>query len=197
LLIWSAQPFGKGEYGIMCNQPLIRPVSVDDLPAIHAIYCYNVHHGTASWELSPPDASEMLRRMQVVLQQGYPYFVAELDGCVVGYSYASNYRPRPGYRYTVENSVYVDMSLQRRGIGRLLLSTLITTCETQGFRQMIAVIGDSQNSGSIALHRALGFVHIGTMPSIGFKFGRWLDSVLMQRTLGEGAMTLPENKAEE
>jgi phosphinothricin acetyltransferase len=114
-----------------------------------------------------------------------------LDGCVVGYSYASSYRPRPGYRYTVENSVYVDLSLQRRGIGRALLSTLISACETQGFRQMIAVIGDSQNVGSIALHRALGFVHIGTMPNIGFKFGRWLDSVLMQRTLSEGATTLP------
>jgi phosphinothricin acetyltransferase len=176
----------------MRSEPIVRPVCQVDLPAVHAIYTHNVQHGTASWELSPPDTSEMLRRMQAVLDQGYPYFVAELDGRVVGYSYASSYRPRPGYRFTVENSVYVDMSLQRRGIGRLLLSTLIAACEAQGFRQMIAVIGDSQNTGSIALHRALGFVHIGTMPNIGFKFGRWLDSVLMQRRLGEGAMTLPK-----
>ena len=177
----------------MCNQPLIRPVNMDDLPAVHAIYSYNVQHGTASWELSPPDAGEMLRRMHAMLEQDYPYFVAELDGRIAGYSYASSYRPRPGYRFTVENSVYVDMSLQRRGIGRLLLSTLIAACERQGYRQMIAVIGDSHNTGSIALHHALGFVHIGTMPNIGFKFGRWLDSVLMQRALGEGAMTLPRD----
>jgi phosphinothricin acetyltransferase len=178
----------------MHTLPAIRPVILADLPAIHAIYSHNVKHGTASWELSPPDENEMLRRMEMILGQGYSYFVADLDGCVVGYSYASSYRPRPGYRYTVENSVYVDLSWQRRGIGRLLLSTLIAACEAQGFRQMIAVIGDSQNTGSIALHRALGFVYIGTMPNIGFKFGRWLDGVLMQRTLGEGATTLPEDK---
>jgi phosphinothricin acetyltransferase len=175
----------------MSVQAVIRSVRLEDVVAIHAIYGYNVLHGTASWELTPPDEAEMRRRIQNVLDQGYPYFVAELDGSVVGYTYASTYRPRLGYRYTIENSVYVKPGLQGQGLGRLLLRTLIEACETQGFRQMIAVIGDSHNIASIRLHESLGFTHAGLLPNIGFKFGRWLDSVIMQRQLGEGASTLP------
>ena len=170
---------------------LLRPATLSDLSAIHAIYGYNVVHGTASWELQAPDAAEMQRRMTTILDQGYPYFVAEIDSVVVGYTYASSYRPRPGYRFTVENSVYVANGQQRRGLGRLLLGQLIDACATQGYRQMVAVIGDSENRASIALHRCLGFTQVGFLPNIGFKFGRWLDSVVMQRALGEGADSPP------
>lgn len=170
----------------------LRVASLADLPAIHAIYSHNVRHGTASWELEPPQLAEMQRRFEAVIAQGHPYFVAEIDNRVVGYTYASSYRPRPGYRFTVENSVYVADSWHRCGVGRLLLSRLITACTEQGFRQMIAVIGDSQNYGSIALHRKLGFAQVGLLPNIGFKFGRWLDGVIMQRALGDGASSLPE-----
>jgi L-amino acid N-acyltransferase YncA len=169
----------------------ICPATPDHIPAIHAIYSHSVIHGTASWELTPPGEAELGRRMATVLEQGYPYFVAQLGGSVVGYTYASSYRTRPGYRYTVENSVYVANGLQGRGIGRALLGHLINACAERGFRQMIAVIGDSQNTASIALHRSLGFVQVGLLPNIGFKFGRWLDSVLMQRALGDGHTTLP------
>ena len=171
---------------------LIRPVRLDDITTIHAIYSHNVLHGTASWELTPPDRADMLGRLQAVLDKGFPYFVAEIDGQVVGYCYASGFRPRPGYRFTVENSIYVTDGFQRRGIARQLMSTLIDACTTMGFRQMLAVIGDSANTPSIELHRSLGFVQVGLLPSIGFKFGRWLDSVWMQRSLGDGARTLPE-----
>jgi L-amino acid N-acyltransferase YncA len=175
----------------MLTDLVLCPATPAHLPAIHAIYSHSVRHGTASWELTPPDQAELGRRMTTVLDQGYPYFVAELAGSVVGYTYASSYRPRPGYRYTVENSVYVAEGLQGRGIGRALLGHLIDACTDRGFRQMIAVIGDSQNAASIALHRSLGFVHVGLLPNIGFKFGRWLDSVLMQRGLGDSDATLP------
>lgn len=171
---------------------VIRNVTLDDIPAIHTIYSNSVLCETASWELTPPDESEMRCRMQAVLDQGYPYFVATVDEGVVGYSYASSYRPRPGYRFTVENSIYVDQLYQRRGIARQLMTALIDACTARGFRQMIAVIGDSDNRASIELHRALGFVHVGLLPAIGFKFGRWLDGVLMQRALGEGQTTLPQ-----
>jgi len=170
---------------------LIRPVESTDLPTIHAIYCHSVLTGTASWELTPPDEAEMRRRMEAILAQGYPYFVAEAEHRVVGYTYASSYRPRPGYRFTVENSVYVDTAIQRRGVGRLLLGHLIEACAAQGFYQMVAVIGDSQNTASVGLHRALGFAQVGLLSNIGYKFDRWLDSVLMQRELGEGAEAVP------
>ena len=170
---------------------LIRHATLDDISPIHAIYCNSVLQETASWELTPPDVAEMGRRMQGVLEQGYPYFVAMLDERVIGYSYANNYRPRPGYRFTVENSIYVHPAFQRRGIARQLMTTVIEACTARGFRQMIAVIGDSENHASIALHRSLGFVQVGLLPTIGFKFGRWLDGVLMQRPLGEGNTTLP------
>lgn len=170
---------------------LIRPVQPADIATIHAIYSYHVVYGTASWELTAPDEAEMRRRVQSVLDNGFPYVVGEIDGRVVGYSYASSYRPRPGYRFTVEDSIYVDEPYQRRGIARKLLSTVIDRCVEQGFRQMIGIIGDSANIASIELHRSLGFTHMTTLPAIGFKFGRWLDSVMMQKTLGEGGTNLP------
>lgn len=170
----------------------IRAASLDDIPTITAIYGNSVLGETASWELSPPDESEMRRRMQTLFEQSYPYFVAEVEEQVAGYSYASSYRPRPGYRFTVEDSVYVDPKYQRRGIACRLLTTVIDACTARHFRQMIAVIGDSENVASIELHRSLGFVQVGLLPTIGFKFGRWLDGVIMQRALGEGHTTLPE-----
>ncbi|MFN8490019.1 MAG: N-acetyltransferase family protein [Caldilineaceae bacterium] len=169
----------------------IRAATFADVPAINAIYSENVLHGTASWELTPPNDNEIRRRMQTILEQGYPYFVAESGGKIVGYTYASSYRPRLGYRFLVENSIYVDNAYQRCGIARQLMTTLIDACTAQGFRQMIAVIGDSANIASIELHRSLGFVQVGFLPNIGFKHGRWLDCVLMQRALGEGSATLP------
>lgn len=170
---------------------MIRNVSLNDAPTINGIYRDHVIYGTASWELTPPDDDEMRRRMGAILDQGYPYFVATIDERVIGYSYASSYRPRLGYRFTVENSIYVDPAYQRQGIARQLMTTLIGACAAQGFRQMIAVIGDSENLASIGLHRSLGFVQAGLLASIGFKHGRWLDGVIMQRTLGEGNTTSP------
>ena len=161
----------------------LRPVTLNDATTIHAIYSHQVENGTASWELTPPTLDEMRKRISAILDAGYPYLVAELDGAVVGYSYASSFRPRPGYRFTCENSVYVDPSQQRKGIAKLLLTELIAHCAAQGLRQMIAVIGDSDNIASIKLHESLGFVRAGLLPNIGFKFDRWLDSVLMQRAL--------------
>jgi L-amino acid N-acyltransferase YncA len=169
----------------------IRAAREPDLPAITGIYEYAVRHGTATFELVPPDLSEMTRRFVALLEGGFPYFVAEMEHCVVGYAYASAYRQRPAYRFTVENSIYLDPAFHRRGIGEQLMQRLIIECEARGFRQMIAVIGDSANAGSIRVHRKTGFQMIGTHPNVGFKFGRWLDTVMMQRTLGEGAATLP------
>lgn len=170
---------------------IIRDAMLEDVPTIHTIYSNSVLQETASWELTPPDDDEMRRRMQTILDQGYPYFVATIDGQVVGYSYASSYRPRPGYRFTVENSIYVAPAYQRRGIARQLMTKVIDACTARGYRQMIAVIGDSENIASISLHRSLGFTQVGLLPTIGFKFDRWLDGVIMQRTLGEGNTTLP------
>lgn len=170
---------------------MIRPVVLTDISAINRIYSDSVRTWTASWELDPPDDAEMARRVEAVLAQEYPYFVAYLGDQLVGYSYASSYRARPGYRFTVENSIYVDPPFQRRGIARQLLQTLIDACTQQGYRQMVAVIGDSENHGSIALHRTLGFTQVALLPNLGFKFGRWLDSVMMQRALGDGGTSLP------
>ena len=169
----------------------IRPASVADLPSITEIYSHEVREGTATFELVPPDLAEMTRRFQALVDGGFPYLVAESDGDVAGYAYASSYRPRPAYRFTVENSVYLRPSFHRRGIGRQLLERLISECEAGGFRQMIAVIGDSANTASIGVHAACGFQMIGTHPSVGLKFGRWLDTVMMQRELGAGASTVP------
>jgi len=169
----------------------IRPAALADIPAITRIYAHAVEHGTASFELAPPDEAEMTRRMQALLDGKFPYLAAELDGRVAGYAYAGLYRTRPAYRFTLEDSVYVAPEAQRRSVGRALLAALIETAATRGFRQMIAVIGDSGQTASIALHAALGFAYIGTLPSTGFKFGRWLDTVLMQRALGPGSTTAP------
>jgi L-amino acid N-acyltransferase YncA len=169
----------------------IRPTTATDLPAITEIYAHEVRQGTATFELVPPDLAEMTRRFRALIDGGFPYIVAVIDGGVVGYAYASSYRPRPAYRFTVENSVYLRRAIHRRGIGRQLLERLIAECEMCGFRQMIAVIGDSANAGSIGVHAACGFQMIGTHPNVGLKFGRWLDTVMMQRELGEGASTVP------
>ena len=177
----------------MKNEIAIRPAILSDVPAIHDIYSFHVQHGLASWELTPPTLTELQTRMNQVLTQGYPYFVAESDRAVVGYAYAGAYRPRLGYRYTVENSVYIHPHYQQRGLGRRLLAQLIATCEAGGYRQMVAVIGDSGNIASIRLHQALGFVHVGTLPNVGFKHGRWLDCVLMQISLGDGDRRLPDD----
>jgi phosphinothricin acetyltransferase len=170
----------------------IRPASVADLPSITEIYGHAVREGTATFELVPPDLAEMTRRFQALTDGGFPYLVAELDGDIAGYAYASSYRPRPAYRFTVENSVYLRPAIHRRGIGRQLLERLIAECEARGFRQMIAVIGDSANAASIGVHTACGFQMIGTHPSVGLKFGRWLDTVMMQLELGAGASTVPK-----
>ena len=169
----------------------IRPTTEADLSAITAIYQQAVREGTATFELEPPDLSEMTRRYRALVDGGYPYFVAMLDGRVAGYAYAGAYRPRPAYRFTVENSVYLDPAVHRRGIGLRLMERLIAECDGRGFRQMIAVIGDSASAGSIGLHRRCGFQMIGTHPNVGLKFGRWLDTVMMQRALGDGAATVP------
>jgi L-amino acid N-acyltransferase YncA len=164
----------------------IRACAEADVAAVTEIYGYHVLHGAASFELEPPDAAEMARRRRAVVDGGYPYFVAEQGSRIVGYAYASAYRPRPAYRNTVENSVYVRPGCERRGIGRVLLKALLEACERTGFRQVVAVIGDSANEASIGLHRHLGFRMAGTLQSAGFKFGRWIDIVLMQRALGPG-----------
>jgi L-amino acid N-acyltransferase YncA len=169
----------------------IRPAEEADLPAITEIYEHAVRHGTATFELVPPDLAEMTRRYRALMEGSFPYFVATIDGSVVGYAYAGAYRPRPAYRFTVENSIYLRPASHRRGIGLQLLQRLIIECEARGYRQMIAVIGDSANAGSIGVHTRTGFTLIGTHPHVGFKFGRWLDTVMMQRALGEGASTVP------
>ena len=169
----------------------IRAATAAHIPAITAIYDDAVRHGTASFELEPPDAAEMARRRQALVDGGFPYLVAEADGAVAGYAYAGPYRPRPAYRWSVEDSVYVAPALHRRGIGAALLGRLIVAAEQRGFRQMVAVIGDSAQAPSIELHRAAGFRLIGTIENVGYKFGRWLDTVLMQRPLGPGASTNP------
>lgn len=173
---------------------LIRDSLPTDVPAITAIFGHSVLHGNASFELVPPDVAEVSRRRDVLLQAGFPYLVAEdASGRVVGYSYAGTYRPRPGYRFTVENSIYVAPDCQGQGIGRALLPVLIERCEQAGFRLMIAVIGNSENHASIRLHASCGFRHAGLLPAIGWKHERWLDSVLMVRQLGPGASTPPSD----
>ena len=170
---------------------LIRCAEVRDLCTITGIYQHAVQFGTASFEIDPPDQVEMRRRYDELRAGGYPFLVAQDDATVVGYAYAGPYRLRPAYRFSIEDSVYVAPQAQRRGIGRALLERLIEEAESVEFRQMIAVIGDSANLGSIELHRASGFRLVGAFENVGFKFGRWLDSVLMQRPLGKGATAAP------
>lgn len=173
----------------------IRPSAPDDVAAITDIYAWNVLHGTASFELDPPDAAEIERRRNGVLALGLPWLVAERGGTVLGYAYAGAFRPRPAYRFCVEDSIYLAPDAFGQGLGRLLLSELLARCQAWGARQMVAVIGDSANAASIGVHRALGFEQAGLLRSCGWKFGRWLDVVMMQRTLGAGATRAPTDAA--
>lgn len=171
----------------------IRDAAPGDFAAITAIYAEAVLTGTASYELEPPDEAEMARRWRALVEAGFPYLVAEAEGRLLGYAYGGPFRTRPAYRWFVEDTVYVARDAWRRGIGRALLSRVIAVCEEHGYRQMVAVIGDGERqAASIALHAALGFRTVGVMEATGFKFGRWLDTVLMQRPLGPGRSTLPE-----
>lgn len=170
---------------------LVRPSAEADLDGIAPIYAHAVAHGTASFELEPPDRAEMARRRAAILDGGYPYLVAERNGAILGYAYAGAYRTRPAYRSTVEDSIYVAPSVQGQGVGRLLLTALIGECEALDFRLMVAVIGDEESKGSIGLHRSLGFEPAGIIKGIGYKHGRWLSTVLMQRPLGSGMREPP------
>ena len=178
----------------MTDGLIIRPAAQADLPAITAIYADAVLHGTASYELEPPGLDEMTDRWQTLTGNLYPYFAAIRGGRIAGYAYAGPYRPRPAYRFNVENAIYVAAGARRACIGRTLLRQLIADCEQAGFRQMIAVIGDGTNHpASVGLHEALGFRRIGTIEGSGYKHQRWLDTVLMQRRLGDGNTTAPED----
>ena len=165
---------------------LIRPSTAADLPTITAVYAWNVMNGTGTFELEPPDLAEMTRRREDVLSKGLPWLVAEQQGQVCGYAYANHFRPRLAYRFCLEDSIYLAEGATGQGLGKLLLAELMAQCEARGARQMLAVIGDSANAGSIGVHRALGFEHTGLMKAAGWKFDRWLDVVLMQRSLGLG-----------
>ena len=171
---------------------LIRPSQDTDLPAIQAIYEHAVLHGTGTFETEVPDVAEMARRRAEVLSRALPYLVAVRGDAILGYAYANYFRPRMAYRFCVEDSIYLAPAAQGQGVGRLLLAELIARCERAGARQMLAVIGDSQNHGSVGVHRALGFEPTGLLKSSGWKFGRWLDVVLMQRQLGHGDNTPAE-----
>ncbi len=179
----------------------IRPSLPSDLPAITAIYAHHVLHGTGTFELDPPDIAEMARRHADVAGKGLPWLVAETTEpaadtpALLGYAYANHFRPRPAYRYCVEDSIYLAPDAQGRGVGRLLLAELMARCEAQGARQMLAVIGDAANAGSIGVHSTLGFQHTGVLKSSGWKFGRWLDVILMQKALGTGDATDPVDPA--
>lgn len=164
----------------------IRPTTPADIPAIAAIYAHAVRTGTATFELEPPTEAEMLRRYDKLRAGGFPYIVAEIDGAVAGYAYAGPFRERPAYRFTVEDSIYIAPDRQKRGIGKALMAELVRLSTEAGFRQMLAVIGDSNQAGSIALHKACGFQHVGVFKSVGYKFDRWLDTVQMQLPLGKG-----------
>jgi phosphinothricin acetyltransferase len=169
----------------------VRPALPDDIPAVHAIYAHHVLQGLASFEEQPPSAAELRRRYDEVISQKLPYLVADFGGAVAGYGYCAPYRTRSAYRYTLEDSVYVRPDAQGRGVGSALLAALVRQCEALGYRQLIAVIGDSAHAASIGLHEAQGFLRVGTLRSVGFKFGRWVDSVIMQRPLGSGDATRP------
>jgi phosphinothricin acetyltransferase len=171
----------------------IRPAALSDIPAITRIYGHAVTHGTASFELEAPTEAEMRKRMETLLAGQFPYIVAELDGAVAGYAYAGPYRARPAYRFSVENSIYVAPEMHRRGIGRVLLKALIEASTARGFRLMIAVIGDSAQKASIGIHKAHGFKDAGVFKNVGYKFGRWLDTVHMQLPLGDGPNTPPKD----
>lgn len=169
----------------------MRPAAPADLDAVHAIYSHHVLKGLASFEEVPPSREEIARRHREVTAQGLPWIVAQYGDTIAGYGYCALYRTRSAYRYSLEDSVYVRHEMQGRGIGAALLAELIRACETAGYRQLVAVIGDSAHAASIKLHAAAGFVRVGTLRSVGFKFGRWVDSVIMQRPLGPGDAKAP------
>lgn len=170
----------------------VRPVAEADLAAVAAIYGHYVLHGTSTFETDPPDAAEMGRRRDALVEKGYPYLVAEHEGAVLGYAYVSPYRPRPAYWNTVENSIYLRHDVGGMRVGTQLLAALIDACEARRYRQIIAMIGDSANLASLRLHLAQGFRRIGTLQSVGYKHGRWIDTVCLQRSLGEGDATPPD-----
>ncbi len=193
----------------------VRPARLEDLPRVQEIYAHHVRNGLASFEETPPDLAEMTRRFEATAARNLPYLTAEagprqgvgpeilgpeilgpeiLGPEILGYAYAGPYRPRPAYRFSVENSVYVAPGLEGRGVGRVLLEELIARCTALGLRQMIAVVGDSGHLPSIAFHESLGFTRIGVLRAVGFKFGRWVDSVILQLALGDGDETLPEQE---
>lgn len=178
----------------MPDPVLVRDSTAADLPAITAIYAHWVRHGRASFETTPPEEAEMARRRDALLDGGFPYLVAESAGAVLGYAYAGPYRPRPAYRFTVEDSIYVAPEAAGRGVGMALLPALLARAEAAGFRLMVAVIGDSGNAPSIGLHARCGFTHAGLLPAIGWKHGQWVDSVLMTKPLGPGAAVPPEER---
>ena len=169
----------------------LRPAQPADLPAIHSIYAHHVLHGLASFEEEPPSVEELGRRYRDVTGRGLPYLVAEYGMDIAGYGYCAPYRPRSAYRYALEDSIYIRHDMTGRGVGKRLLEELIRRCEGLGYRQIIAVIGDSANQASIGVHAACGFLRVGTLRSVGFKFGRWVDSVFMQRPLGPGDASRP------
>jgi phosphinothricin acetyltransferase len=169
----------------------VRTAAAQDLPAIQSIYAHHVLHGLASFEEAPPPLEEMRRRYEDITKQGFPYLVAEEKGEILGYGYCSLYRTRSAYRHTLEDSVYVKQGQQGKGVGKAVLAELIARCTALNYRQIIAVIGDSANAGSIKLHASLGFVRAGLLRSTGYKFGRWVDSVYMQLPLGQGDGTKP------
>jgi L-amino acid N-acyltransferase YncA len=169
----------------------VRVVEARDIAAITRIYADAVKSGTATFEVDPPDEAEIARRLHALTANNYPYLVAERPGAIAGYAYAGPYHLRPAYRWTVEDSIYLDPQFQRQGVGRLLMRKLLADAETHGFRQMIALVGDSTNTASIALHSAAGFQRVGTLRSVGFKHGRWLDVVMMQRPLGSADTSQP------
>lgn len=178
------------------RQVRIRDVQAQDLPRVQAIYAHHVLNGLASFEETAPDLAEVRRRYDTTLAGGFPYIIAETGApdapaSLAGYAHAGPYRTRPAYRYSIENSVYIAPESIGQGVGRALLSELIVRCTALGYRQMIAIIGDSGHSASIGLHRSLGFADAGVIRSVGFKFGRWVDSVIMQRPLGPGDGDLP------
>jgi L-amino acid N-acyltransferase YncA len=173
------------------SDAIIRAAGDGDIAAITRIYAHAVKNGTATFEIEPPDEAEMARRQKALLANNYPYVVAERSGVVAGYGYASHFHTRPAYRWTIEDSIYVDPQFHGQGLGRLLITRLLADAEARGFRQMIAVIGDSANAASIALHAAADFRLIGTLKSVGFKHGRWLDTVVMQRALGSADASPP------
>jgi len=174
---------------------LIRPSTPADLPAITAIYGWNVLNGTGTFELDPPDEAEMARRRDDVLSKGLPWLVVQRDGTVLGYAYANHFRPRKAYRFCLEDSVYLAPEAKGQGLGKLLLAELLGRCEAAGARQMLAVIGDSANLGSIGVHRTLGFEHVGVMKAAGWKFDQWRDVIIMQKALGLGQTTAPKDGA--